>query len=450
MDNQTICAPASAPVQSALAVIRISGPDAVAVVRRIFSHPERIKQRRAAYGWILDGDARVDDVVCTCFTAPHSFTGEDTVEISCHGNPLIVQNIITLLQRDTSVRIAQPGEFTRRAFKNGKIDLTAAQAVDAIIRARSGWEISTALRQMHGSLRTEIDSMRSRLIELRADVEAAIDFSEEHIEFVSREEITDAVGVIGEQLSLVLQRCRTGERIAQGLSIAIVGKPNAGKSSILNYIVNEERAIVSDIPGTTRDLVRETVQLNGIHLNLIDTAGIRYSEDAVEKIGIQRSREAVEKAHIVLAVLDLTTGITDEDRNIFSILPEDRVIFLLNKSDIADSVIISESDLPARSILFSARTGEGFAKLEEAITAMMHLGLEERDQSFLADTRIIAALEKSKSLCGVLAESAASGNPEEIVASDIQELLDTLQEITGEVTTDDVLESIFSRFCIGK
>lgn len=451
MDKQTICAPASAPVQSALAIIRLSGPSSLEILNRYFSASEKLAPQKAVYGYIVDGESRIDDVIATYFKAPHSFTGEDTVEISCHGNPLIVQNILHLIQRDGLARMAGPGEFTRRAFENGKMDLTAAQAVNAIIRARSEWEIETALGQMHGSLQREINLVKDRLVLLKADVEAAIDFSHENIEFVSREEILESIAAVTTLITTVLKRCRVGEKLSQGLNIAIVGKPNAGKSSLLNYIVNEERAIVSDIPGTTRDLIRETVQIDGIHINLIDTAGIRKSDDAVEKIGIDRSKEAVSRAQLILAVLDCSTGITEEDREILAILPEKQVIYIYNKCDLVENASMPEVDaLTGEKIHFSALSGEGFPQLERAISASMHKGIESYDHTFLADSRIITILEKAVSQCADVHESAKNENPEEILASDIQQLIDFLKEITGEVSPDEVLHSIFDRFCIGK
>ncbi len=451
MDNDTICAPASAPVQSALAIIRISGPQSYEIIQKYFSNPEKIGHQRCAYGHIIDNDTKIDDVIVTYYKAPYSFTGEDVVEISCHGNPLIVQNILSLLQKDNSSRMAGPGEFTRRAFENGKMDLTAAEAVNAIINARSEWEIDTALNQMHGSLRKEVETIKEKLITLKADIEAAIDFSHENIQFVSHEEILHSISMLTEQINDIKKRCSVGEKIIQGLTIAIIGKPNAGKSSILNYIVNEERAIVSDIPGTTRDLVRETIQINGIHINLIDTAGIRKSDDTVEKIGIDRSREAVVKANIVLTVLDCTTGITDEDRDILSIVPEKDVIFLLNKVDITGTDIeYLFKEIDGTKIKFSAVTGEGFSLLENTIASLMMKGIEKYENSFIADSRIISILENSVNLCHTVYESVENGNPEEIVAADIQSLLDTVKEITGEVSPDEVLHSIFDRFCIGK
>jgi tRNA modification GTPase len=451
MDNDTICAPASAPVQSALALIRVSGSSALKYFSEIFSHPERLIHQKSTYGYIKNGSHKVDDVVAVYFKAPHSFTGEDTVEISCHGNPLIVQNILTLLMKNDSIRMADPGEFTKRAYLNGKIDLTAAQAVDSIIRARSEWEIESALNQMHGFLKHEIDRIKNLLILFKADIEATIDFSTEEIDFADRIQLKNEIIAITDEIEKLLKRCKIGERLSHGLNIAIVGKPNAGKSSLLNYIINEERAIVSEIPGTTRDIIRETIQISGIHINLIDTAGIRNSEDSIEKIGILRSKEAVNKAHLVLCVLDGEIGITHDDKEIFSILPKNNVIYVINKCDLQRHESIEEfMNSYEFSVLFSSVTGYGFSKLEETISSFLFKGIDDYQNSFIADRRVVTILENSVLISNEILSAIDNHISEDLIASDTSRLIENLQQITGEVSPDDVLNSIFSRFCIGK
>ena len=266
--EETFCAPATAPVNSSLAIIRINGPEAHSVIQTVFSRPDQIAPRRACYGSIIDGDRIVDDVVLTYFKSPHSFTGDDLVEISCHGNQFVIHHIIRLLN-SRGIRLAEPGEFSMRAFLNGKVGLTEAEAINHIITARSDWEVETALKQMHGAFSDTIRLIRETIIRLKADIEAGIDFIEEDIEFVSQPEALAEAVRIEQELQNIHTRCTTGQKISQGIDVALAGKPNVGKSSILNLILNQERAIVSDIPGTTRDMIKESVQIKGVHINLL-------------------------------------------------------------------------------------------------------------------------------------------------------------------------------------
>src|SRR3990172_6109766 len=293
MLNDTICAPSTPPVHSSIAVIRISGADTLRALNSIFHSRVDIKPRYALYRSIIHEGDPVDDVIVIFYRSPRSYTGEDMAEIFCHGNPMIVQKIMILLH-GLGIRMAQPGEFTRRAFMNGKLDLTEAEAINHIVRARSEWEIQTSLKQMHGSLKQAIHRIRTRVIEFRADIEAGIDFSEEEIDVLPQEQALQAAGDIHELIADLLARCRTGGQLSQGIDVAIVGRPNVGKSSILNLLLNQERAIVSSIPGTTRDIIREPFQVNGMYVNLNDTAGIDTPGDEIESIGISLSLQKIE------------------------------------------------------------------------------------------------------------------------------------------------------------
>ncbi len=268
------------------------------------------------------------------YKAPNSFTGEDMAEISCHGNQIIVRKLINLLC-DQGIRIAEPGEFSKRAFLNGKIDLTEAEAINHIITARSGWEVSSAIKEMHGALRQVISEIKERVIRLKADIESGIDFSEEDIEFISREEALSQLDEIKALVADLHRRCRIGERIAHGIDLPIVGRPNVGKSSILNLILNRERAIVSDIPGTTRDLIGEIVQLAGMPVHLIDTAGITESDSQIERMGVELSRKKIETAPVIIFVVEANTEITDADIAIFNSVKSKKHIVLANKIDLA-------------------------------------------------------------------------------------------------------------------
>lgn len=451
MIDDTICAPSTAPVNSSIAIIRISGPEAIRAASSIFSHPSRLKPRHAAYGSILDEKSVVDDVVMILYTAPASFTGEDMAEIFCHGNQIIVRKILKILFR-TGLRLAEPGEFSKRGFLNGKMDLTEAEAINQIITARSDWEVGAAIRQMHGSLRDIITVLREKLLLLKANIEAAIDFSGEDIEFVSREQALDQSDEIRQKLDDLLLRCRTGEKISHGIDIAIIGKPNVGKSSLLNVILNQERAIVSDIPGTTRDIIREDVQIRGLHVNLIDTAGIDETTDHVEKIGIELSHKKIEQASVILMVIDSSTGIAEADNSIIEKLRNKKTIYILNKKDIAGDAAIEslKKQINGAAVPFCAKTGEGLKTLEDMIYSMFTNEYVDFQNSFVADTRVLMLIEKACETVKNIITIISAPEPPEIIAFEINSLIDILSEITGEITPDDVLNSIFSRFCIGK
>lgn len=451
MFEDIICAPATAPVNATLAIIRISGTESLEVFSKLFSKPDKLKPRTAVYGCIVEDEVVLDDVVVVAYTAPHSFTGEDSIEIYCHGNPLIVNKILKLLHSHR-IRLAEPGEFSKRAFFNGKIDLTAAEAINHIIRARSEWEIDAALKQMHGSLKSAIGDIRDELILLKADFECSIDFVEEDVEFISYEDAILRLGRIEDLVAKVYRRCKIGEKMTHGIDIPIVGKPNVGKSSILNVILNSERAIVSSIPGTTRDMISEIVQFAGMQVNLIDTAGIDTPACEIEEKGIALSNRKIEDSEIILMVLDLSGGITESDWKILNKIKNKSVIYIANKIDLvsAEDSLKFEAELGTTVLPLSAKTGVGFGLLEEALGRIIRNNYIEYKNSFISDFRIISILERAKILLENLGTLVKQKDPYEIIAFEIQMLIDTLMEITGEITPDDVLNSIFSRFCIGK
>ncbi len=451
MFADTICAPATAPVNSSLAIIRTSGPESFRAACSFFSNPDKITHRHAAYGSIIENGSVVDDVILVYYNGPASFTGEDMIEIYCHGNPVIVSNILLLLNRN-NIRMAEPGEFSKRAFLNGKLDLTKAEAINSLINARSDWEIEAALSQMHGSLKNVVSELRESVVILKADIEAGIDFIDQDIEFVSYTSAEEKLAEIKANINDIYSRCRTGERVSRGIDVILAGRPNVGKSSLLNLILNEERAIVSDIPGTTRDLIRETLQIKGVRINLTDTAGLGNPGDEIERIGIERSRKSISQASLVLVVIDASAGITDEDREVMASLDNDRKIFILNKIDKVDKNSIDRiiKDSGLNFIPVSAKTGAGFKNLEHAIEDMISSEFTDFKNSFLADARIMAILEKSLNNAEEVMTLLSRGELPEIIAFELGELMHNLSEITGEVTTEDVLGSIFSRFCIGK
>jgi tRNA modification GTPase len=451
MFDETICAPATPPVNSSLAIVRISGPGSLGAVQIIFNNQSKIENRKAVYGSIIDNGSIIDDVVLIYYRAPGSFTGEDMVEIFCHGNQFIVHRIIRLLN-SMNIRLADPGEFSRRAFLNGKMGLTEAEAINHVISARSDWELDTAIRQMHGSLARIIMDIREHVIQLKADIETGIDFIEEKIEFISNDDAIVIARSINDLITGLRRRCMAGQRLSHGIDIVITGKPNVGKSSLLNLILNKERAIVSDIPGTTRDIIRESVQINGIHINLIDTAGIDTPSNEIEKMGIELTHKNIGTASIILFVLDASTGIKEQDHRIMENIRGKKTIFIINKIDAAGGDIVDDMSRQCEipPVQISAKTGEGFKKLEDRIKEILKDECIESSQSFIADLRILNLLEDADKSVGNIIQILSDNEPAEIAAFEMQSLLDILGDITGEITPEDILNSIFSRFCIGK
>jgi len=449
MAEDTICAPATPPVSSSIAIIRISGPGTLAALRACFSRPDAIRPRRAINGSVMDGEMPVDDVVLLYYRSPKSFTGEDMAEIFCHGNPLLINRILMLLHAQ-GLRMAEPGEFSKRAFLNGKIDLTEAEAINHIISARSEWEIEASIKQMHGSMRERIDRMRERLIGIKADIECGIDFIGEDIEFVSYREAREQTEQAALEIRDILRRCRIGERISHGIDVPIVGKPNVGKSSILNLILNAERALVSEIPGTTRDFIKEAVRFGGIHINLIDTAGIGNPSNELDRMGIEQSKLTIERSSLVIMVIDSSAGVDEADEAILGRIGDKKSIVLLNKADIADRAGLEPLRSRFVGTVYSARTGEGLSELEERIHGLLRREFIEYKDFFVANARMIQLLEESLATAGEVVRLLEESRPQEIVAFELQSLLDSISQITGEITPDDVLDSIFSRICIGK
>ncbi len=451
MLEDTICAPATPPINSSLAVIRISGPDTGRIAESIFSRPENLKPRHAAYGSIINNDEVIDDVIMVFYRSPQSFTGEDMADIICHGNPIIIRKIVSLVKR-RGARMAEPGEFSKRAFLNGKIDLTEAEAINHIITGRSEWEVSSAIRQMHGSLRSRISEIRDEIVLLKADVEAGIDFSEEDIEFISYKDAEARLIGIRDKLQEIFRRCRLGEKMSHGIDLPIVGRPNVGKSSILNLILNSERAITSEIPGTTRDLINEVVQFAGLRINLTDTAGIGIPVSEIDKKGISLSRKKIETSSIVIMVIDATAGAAKEDFDIIKSLDGKKRVILANKIDLVKGNEATEiaSVVGSAVIPFSAKTGQGLDELEREVSRIIHEEFVDYENCFVADMRVVDLLAASIQNADACRKLFLQNEPPEIAAVELQGLIDTLREITGEISPDDVLNSIFERFCIGK
>lgn len=438
----TIAAISTAPGMGGIAVIRVSGPEAIERVSSLFVGKRDLRTVRpssACYGRIIRGTEELDEAVCTVFRTPHSFTGEDTVEITCHGSTYIQDTLMHWLI-DAGVRQAGPGEFTRRAFLNGRMDLTQAEAVADLIAAESQAEKDMALSQLKGGIRTEIHSMREQLLTFTSLLELELDFADhEELEFVDRTQLRQLITQVQERLSSLIASFRTGNAIRQGIPVAIVGPTNAGKSTLLNALVGEERAIVSDIHGTTRDTIEDTLWLGGIRFRLIDTAGLRDTTDTIERLGIERSRQAIERAAIVISLTDC--------REAEIPMPEylkgrEHVIRVFSKADL----LSKDARRSSEGIYISAQQGE-IEPLREALLAAADL---QPSNTMVNNVRHYEALQRAHEALLRVEQGMDMGLSGELLSLDLQDSLSALGEITGQITTDEVLSTIFSKFCIGK
>lgn len=483
----TICAPATA-TGGAMAVIRVSGPDAVAITSRIFSKDlTQAKGYTLHYGWIASHPSPrhnntheaealpIDDVVVSLFRAPHSYTGEDTTEISCHGSHYIVQKILEALIA-SGARMATPGEFTKRAFLAGKMDLSQAEAVADLIASANEATHRMALSQMRGGFSRELNDLRQRLLHLTSLLELELDFSDhEDLEFADRTELSTLTNTIYAHVSRLAASFRTGNALKKGIPVAIIGAPNVGKSTLLNTLLHEERAIVSDIQGTTRDLIEDTIQLNGITFRFIDTAGLRTTTDRIEQLGIERSIQAARKADIIILLTE--PGKPFPDITTLS-NPSSITLHVINKSDlIPTDPPLSSHPTPTPStpqptatapqptasnpippdpspIYISSLTGSGITSLQTALLSTAHRllsSLDSADTTIVTNLRHYEALMHAKEALQRINQALTANLPGDLIAEDLRQCLHSLAEITGgEITSSEVLSNIFQHFCIGK
>lgn len=447
--EDTITAIVTPPGVGAISVIRVSGQDSIPAVDRIFSGSSPLAKARShslRYGKIVTAEGEIlDDVVVSVFRSPRSYTGEDSVEISCHGNPNITRRITELLY-DLGIRNAEPGEFTKRAFLNGRLDLSQAEAVMELISARSDASLKGARNQLDGLISSKVNSLRYMLVNTSSLVELELDFAEEDIEFVDHSELIKRVTNIIYELENLLSTYAFGRVIRDGVNVALVGQPNVGKSSLLNYLLKEYRAIVSSIPGTTRDIIREEVVIDGVLYRLFDTAGIRETQDEIEIEGVRRSREAVQNADLVLFINDVVQNISvDLYEEISKLTDEKKIIVVLNKVD------IKHSSLLKADVAISAKTGEGINTLFDLLKEKA-LGSESYSEkgAVVSNLRHYNCLKRAKINLEAALESCNNNLSGEFIAVDLRNAENSLAEITGEITTDDILNNIFMHFCIGK
>lgn len=438
----TICAISTPFGVGGLAVIRVSGPDAIAIVESLFSSPLACcKTGTAIHGFIRD----LDEVICTVFRAPHSFTGEDTVEISCHGSLFIQQEMLRLLIH-SGCHQAQPGEFTRRAFLNGKLDLTQAEAVADLIAAQSKAEKDLALNHLKGGVSSRLEILRDQLLHLTSLLELELDFADhEDLEFVNRSELQTIAANVLAELSALIDSFHAGNAIRNGIAIAIVGAPNAGKSTLLNALLGEERAIVSDIAGTTRDTIEDQLIIGGQLFRLIDTAGIRSATDQIEQLGVVRARRAITNAHIVLEIIDATAP--EHILSSADLSPQQEHLMVYNKSDLLDSQppIGNES----HTIAISAKLGQMQPLLDYLASAAQRLTTAS-SAVMISNVRHYEALVRAQQAMQRVEQGLLQSLSGELITPDLHECTDALGEITGAITSQDVLSNIFKNFCIGK
>ena len=482
-NDDTICAPATVPGTGAISVIRVSGPDALSITDKVVRCRKGSISEAAGYtirfGTVHDAAGAVlDEVLVSVFRAPHSYTGENSVEISCHASSYIVSSLMNLLY-DAGARAAEPGEFTQRAFLNGKMDLAQAEAVADVIASQNAAAHRIAFKQMKGGFSSELRDMRSELLELVSLMELELDFSEEEVEFADRGRLNDLLIKLIAHISRLIDSFRLGNAIKNGVPVAIAGATNTGKSTLLNALLGEDRAIVSDVHGTTRDTIEETLNIDGVLFRFIDTAGLRETTEIVEKIGIERTYKKISEASIVLGMVDLTRDFDTSCETVSSIVESvdfnaQKLVFLLNKTDIREvnknvqiinyivslldnknitSGLISNYEDTANSVAIipiSAKTGSGTDLLRSVLASSQRDLLADSDTTLVTNQRHVQALTDARTSLLRTREGLTLGIPTDLASQDIREAIYHLGSIVGEISTDEVLGNIFRNFCIGK
>jgi tRNA modification GTPase len=436
--------------RGAIGVVRLSGPGAHEILGQLMTGGDaapRVAQVSRVLVLDAAGHETHDDAVAVRFEAPHSYTGEDVAEISAHGNPLLLEGIVRAALRG-GARLAEPGEFTLRAFLNGKRDLPQAEAVADLIEASTPAQARAAADQLHGTLTARITAIDAGLFDLLARLEASLDFPDEGYHFVEPSAVSDAVSGILGQIDELLNDAARGRLLREGVTVVIAGRPNVGKSSLFNALLGADRAIVTDVPGTTRDLVAERVDIEGLAVTLVDTAGARSTTDPVEREGVARSLKARASSSLVLVVLDQSEPPTDDDRRVLDGTRDRRRVIVKNKLDRADRS--GDVGLGARVVAVSALTHEGIAELRTAIVQELTAAESLLDTPAITNVRHVSLLEDARSALARGREAALTAAPEEFIAADLQQARERLDEIVGKRTSDDVLRHIFERFCIGK
>lgn len=457
MSQDTIAAIATAPGESGIGVIRVSGPEAFSVGRRVFvsGSGNDPKPRVLTYGHIQDPDNgdTIDEVLCVFLPGPHTYTTEDTVEIDCHGGMVPLRKTLELLLRQGS-RTAERGEFTKRAFLGGRLDLSQAEAVMDLISAKADRSYASALDQLNGSVSRKIREIRARLVDVLVDLTVNIDYPDEDIEELTYQKLSDALMEISGSVDDLRESCETGRILREGLRVSIIGKPNVGKSSLMNALLGQARAIVTDIPGTTRDTIEENLHIRGIPVVLTDTAGIRDTEDQVESMGIERSRDAFLHADLVLWMLDGSRPLSEEDLSIREQLDPARTLVILNKTDLPQAVSVEEAENlfeGAEVIATCMKEADGLSLVEDSIERRVISGQAAASGDVLiTNARHKSLLDQTASSLADAGAAVSAGEPLELIEIDVNAAYVLLGQIIGEAVEDDILNAVFERFCLGK
>ena len=456
--EDTIAAVATAYGEGGIGIIRISGENSLSILKEVFdpaADNKEITSRRMTYGKIIDKDADqiIDEVLAVYMKGPRTYTAEDVVEINCHGSMVSLRKTLALVLRK-GARLAEPGEFTKRAFLNGRLDLSQAEAVIDVIKAKTDKSFDVALSQLEGTLSTKISEIRARLLDLLVDITVNIDYPDEDIEYITYEKLEKNISSIGEMIEKLLSTASTGRMIREGIRVAIVGKPNVGKSSLMNGLLKETRAIVTEVPGTTRDTIEEAISIRNIPVYLVDTAGIRETDDMVEKIGIEKSKEAFNNSDFVIFILDGSVPLSQEDREIAEYLKTRKSLVLINKSDLTQAFThdeVKEMIPDAKIIETSFIMGEGINEIEEFIEEMVYGGEIVQSESLMVNNvRHIELLNKGRDSLRDALNMAQMKEALDFIEIDVKNAYEFLGEIIGETVSDDIIDEVFARFCLGK
>ena len=448
----TIAAISTPLGEGAIGIVRLSGSEAIAIADKVFTGKAlaNCDSHTLNYGHITENTRVLDEVMVGVMKAPKTFTREDVIEINTHGGIAVMNEILQLLLRN-GARMAEPGEFTKRAFLNGRMDLSQAEAVMDIIRAKTDQAMNIAVKQLDGSLSNLINKTRQEILETLAQVEVNIDYPEyDDVEEMTTRLIREKTAAFQTLLDNLLKTAKRGKILREGLSTAIIGRPNVGKSSLLNHLLREEKAIVTDIAGTTRDVIEEYVNINGVPLKLVDTAGIRETDDVVERIGVERSHKALEEADLVLLVLNANENLTDQDRQLLALSEGSNRIILLNKTDLPEN--IETADLPDDVIKISVLEDTNIEKNKTKINDLFfeNAGIVEQDATYLSNSRHIALIEQALEALTAVNDGLDVGMPVDLVQVDMTRTWEILGEITGDAAPDELITQLFSQFCLGK
>ncbi len=457
-EYDTIAAISTPPGEGAISIVRMSGEESLAVAAKIFKGKDlaKVASHTINYGHIVDPETSedIDEVMVSVMRAPKTFTREDIIEINCHGGIVPTNKILQLLLQN-GARLAEPGEFTKRAFLHGRIDLTQAESVMDLIRAKTDRSMQIALNQLDGNLSKLIKNLRQDILDVLAQVEVNIDYPEyDDVETLTTNLLKEKAQEVKKRIEDLLKTANQGKIMREGLATAIVGHPNVGKSSLLNYLLHEDKAIVTDVAGTTRDVIEEYVNIRDVPLKLIDTAGIRETKDKVEKIGVERSRKAIEQADLVMLLLDASEPLTDGDRKLLELTKDKKRLVILNKTDLPQKIELDEVKrltTPTELLSTSVIQNDGLSELEERIAQMFFNGIDNSQTTvMLTNSRHIALLHKAKDSLDAVLNGIDDGMPVDLCQIDMTDAWDDLGEITGDSYQDELLDQLFSQFCLGK